>query len=242
MPWVLNHSEILEALGASEEQLTSILAALSSEAREKVEAALAQKTPPVHVRNTMRKTTTEGATPLLLAVQRGQIDLVEQILTGGADIEEVGSPLMGGLTPLITAVEHGKNDIMELLLRSNADVNKGDDNIATPLFWAVYQGNVEAGKLLLEYKADIDKAHANGERPLTKAAGNAHVDFLKLLLSSGATVNALGFNGSETAYDCAFEVQRNASEPGEQERAREAVTILEEAGGHRLTEDQWYTC
>jgi|GEM_PF-6409719 len=64
-------------------------------------------------------------TPLMKAVQFGDITLCRFLLSIGADVNAVGSRLQGR-TPLMLAVFYGRKDVASLLLMSGADLNIKD--------------------------------------------------------------------------------------------------------------------
>jgi len=73
-----------------------------------------------------------GHTALLLAVREGQLPVVEALLAGGADVNQVS----GGdhTSPLLMAAINGQYDVALRLLASGADPNVASDAGATPLY------------------------------------------------------------------------------------------------------------
>ena len=80
--------------------------------------------------------TQTGATPLFIASQKGHSDIVNTLITSGADINRprnVGRvvhcsslfPLtQDGATPLYIASQKGHSDIVNTLIRNGADINQ----------------------------------------------------------------------------------------------------------------------
>ena len=74
-----------------------------------------------------------GLTPLLHAARQGHLEVMEKLLDGGADIDQVGGG--DGTSPLLIAAINGQFDAAMLLLERGADPNIGSSlNGATPLF------------------------------------------------------------------------------------------------------------
>ena len=67
------------------------------------------------------------ATPLHIAVRRGQTKVVHLLLEEGADPDIADGRLEFGITPLMSAAKYGFNDIIKILLNKGADSNKADE-------------------------------------------------------------------------------------------------------------------
>jgi len=66
----------------------------------------------------------DGFSPLILACETGNIELVKQLIENGADINLIGD----GTTPLIQAVVSGDENMVELLLQWGAKASILDHN------------------------------------------------------------------------------------------------------------------
>lgn len=71
-----------------------------------------------------------GLTPLAWAIFTGQVEIAEQLIEGGAD---VNGKNRDGRTPLHEAAFMGQDRIARILLQNGADVEARDDNGQTPL-------------------------------------------------------------------------------------------------------------
>ena len=144
--------------------------------------------------------------PLVVAVQNGNLDCVKVLLRYGADIE--GGADMFRHLPLFVASFNGNVEILSCLLDSGADLNavaNAEGHKITPLIAAVHSGDFDCVKLLLQYGADAEgrggfRVDAPGYpsvslticcTPLLVAAVNGNVKILSSLLESGADINAV---------------------------------------------------
>lgn len=101
------------------------------------------------------------------AARYGSADLVQKMLTAGADPESRGTdaPLIAvsrgrgdfELSPLHFAVLNGKTDVCEVLLEAGADVNSKTGIGETPLRYAITTGKPATVRLLLDYGADLNQ-------------------------------------------------------------------------------------
>ena len=128
-------------------------------------------------------------TPLMWACYEGKKDMVEFLISKGADLEAVD--LKTGDTPLILSfVESFDNvDITELLLDKGANINNKNKNGFSALALAVDVNNVKAIKLLLERGANVNTTNNWEETPLMTASGLGQKDIVQLLIDKGANVN-----------------------------------------------------
>ena len=160
-------------------------------------------------------------TPLVVAVQNGNLDCVKVLLKYGADIDgrddmfkhitkgSVHVCQYEGCIPLFVAASSGNVEILSCLLDNGADMNaitNTKDYTVTPLIVAVRSGNLECGKVLLKFGADIEgrgdfnyvsKAYPfhsvsfGGCTPLFVAAVNGNVVILRCFTKNGADINAV---------------------------------------------------
>jgi len=80
----------------------------------------------------------KGESLLLLAVKKGDKEMVELLLNKGADIN---APVTGGYTPLHAAAQNGQEGIILLLLKNKADINAVTDDGKSPLELAIQNGH-----------------------------------------------------------------------------------------------------
>jgi uncharacterized protein len=112
-----------------------------------------------------------GLSPLQYAARDGRLDIVETLLAGGADINQVEA---NAITPLITAITNNHVEVARLLIGRGADINASDWYGRTPLWAAVETRNM-----------DVDNAE-----PFENGVDRAPVfGLIKLLLERGADPN-----------------------------------------------------
>ena len=103
---------------------------------------------------------------LLKAVDKGQIDLVQELLDSGNDPNEDAGP--EGAYPLHLAALKGNKEIVRILLDNGAriDLKATNKDEATPLAWAAFFGQKDVVTLLIESGAPINVLDANHSTPL----------------------------------------------------------------------------
>jgi len=71
-------------------------------------------------------------TPLCIAIQKGEIDMVKKLIEYGADVNEKSS----GMTPLMVAARYNKAEIIKFLLANGAHSDTKDEKGFTALRYA----------------------------------------------------------------------------------------------------------
>lgn len=120
-----------------------------------------------------------GVTPLLAAAHEGRLELVQQLVTAGAEINFV--PL--GLREF--ALSRSSAPLSERELMTVA--SRGD----TALIAAGRAGRLDVVEYLLQQKASFDVANRQGELLLFIAAAQGDRKLVKTLLDHGADVNSI---------------------------------------------------
>ncbi|GFR52067.1 hypothetical protein Agub_g14589 [Astrephomene gubernaculifera] len=153
----------------------------------------------------------EGRTPLWVASQRGNLELVELLLaalvvgggTGnGGGKAAVDAANASGVTPLRVAAAQGHAQVVELLLAAGARVDAADKDGFTPLYVACARSHLEVVRLLLAAGAPPDRADKGQRTPLWAAlhpGGTAKAEacperraaVVRALLGAGADVYLL---------------------------------------------------
>ncbi|MBL0013580.1 MAG: ankyrin repeat domain-containing protein [Flavobacterium sp.] len=83
-------------------------------------------------------------TPLCIAIQKGEIDLVKKLIEYGADVNEKSF----GMTPLMVAARYNKVEIIKILLEKGAKQNEKNEKGFTALKYAQLSYAKEAESFL----------------------------------------------------------------------------------------------
>ncbi|KAH8886141.1 ankyrin [Thozetella sp. PMI_491] len=147
--------------------------------------------------------------PLVAAVDEGNLEIAIKLLDHGADLQ-------GGL-PLLTAVRGGHLDLVRLLVHRGADVNKrkyhGIGYGETALLLGTRMGFIGIVKTLLTHGADLDAPRFVAQRDGTaieRAAKTGRLDITQLLLDSGTSTQGFGRVRYVHAYLLAVEAGNEA--------------------------------
>lgn len=136
-------------------------------------------------------------TPLMLAAERENEDIVRLLLDNGANVNMAN---FCGYTPLIFATEQGNEHIIRLLLERGADASQMDQSGNTQLLIAAARGRDNVMSLLLNGMADVNHTDHWGYTALMVAAFELKKGAVRLLLDKGADAEARNNKGF-TALD-----------------------------------------
>ncbi len=125
-----------------------------------------------------------GATALLWACIRGQVEVARLLVERGADVD---IPQGDGWSPLHAAVTDGNDaahvELTRLLLDHKAKIGITNVNGLTPLHVAAQKGNTSTMQLLLDRGADIHVKDKKGLTPLALALQEGQPASVELLLA-----------------------------------------------------------
>jgi ankyrin repeat protein len=136
-----------------------------------------------------------SARDLIDAASRGDIAVVQALLTKGADVDAKDND---GQTALLLASYKGNLQLVQLLLANGADVNTKANEGMTALMGASLAGSLQVVRELLARKAEVNAKMDSGKTALSLAANEGHIEVVKVLLDNGVDVNAK-WNDGETA-------------------------------------------
>ena len=125
-------------------------------------------------------------TPLYWACCLEQPDLVQSLLTHGAD-PEISD--LRGVTPLHTAAGIGSVECINVLISAGADIQAKDNLGSSPLFYAAACGHIQAIQTLVQSGAIIDAPNYIGETAMSPAIYSNDVETLNCLLGGSAPLN-----------------------------------------------------
>ncbi|KAK3324113.1 ankyrin repeat-containing domain protein [Cercophora scortea] len=124
--------------------------------------------------------------PLHLAAHFGKLEIIEELLTAGADVNAMG-PNADEPSPLGMAAYEGRVSVMQKLISWNADINVSPKNDISILSSAILSGNLDAAKMLLERNAKLRYGSENiAKSPLNMAVYSSDMNILNTILEAGA--------------------------------------------------------
>jgi uncharacterized protein len=128
-----------------------------------------------------------GTMALTLAADWGRDEIVQILLSNGADVNNVG-----GLSPLYGAAKAGHTNIVRTLLAAGAK----DGPEYTVLMQAATYCRADTVKFLALCGSDVNATLSGGYTALMRAAWTCDIDTVRALLEAGANVNAKDDKGT----------------------------------------------
>eukprot|EP00438_Fugacium_kawagutii_P031022 Skav233083 [mRNA] locus=scaffold4078:152921:154192:+ [translate_table: standard] len=149
----------------------------------------------------------DGSTPLLAAVEAGNVDIAQLLLEAGASPDQARRD---GSTPLLVAAQTGNVDIARLLLEAGASPDKARKDGSTPLLVAAGAGaagasHLDVARLLIEAGAGLDWVKNDCAQLLICAAKLHNGKLIRLLLEGRAAPDQEGTGGTTPLF-CAAEL------------------------------------
>jgi len=139
-----------------------------------------------------------GKTALMIASSRGYSEMVEKLLSRGADVNRKH---YSGETALMFAADSGDVNTIKTLLGAGADPNAkvlsfhaGELTPLTITINSRHEQRFEVAKILLEAKAEVNFKGRFAMSPLMHALED--LEMVKLLIEHGADVNQKNFRGA----------------------------------------------
>ena len=124
--------------------------------------------------------TTDGGTILHAAVANKHKEVVEYLVSCGANLELTDRH---GSTPLAIAAWKEYYDILEYLLTHNANIDPTDVDNETPFTEAARHNRVELVKFLVTRKCNINHKGLHGSTALHHAVDNNNMELVNFLLA-----------------------------------------------------------
>ncbi|EQC41689.1 hypothetical protein SDRG_01647 [Saprolegnia diclina VS20] len=136
-----------------------------------------------------------GYSALHLAIQLGDLGLVQLLLDHGANMEATTATEYGRDTPLTLALELERTEIAQHLIEVGALVNVSNSEAKTPLHLAVEKQHANVVEALVAKGADLEARNLYGATPLMVAAVEmTDLALTQLLLQHGASIDASNTN------------------------------------------------
>jgi len=142
-------------------------------------------------RSLVRSVDQHGRSGLLLAAERGQLDVAQVLLEASANPNDSDS---SGTTAMHFAACRGSASILQLLLEFRADAERTDDRGNNPLMWAA---GARAVNVLLDARVDAGSHDLRGRSALMHASARGDLDAVETLAKvSGIDVNDKDVDGT----------------------------------------------
>nr|XP_031311148.1 ankyrin repeat and SOCS box protein 15 isoform X3 [Camelus dromedarius] len=144
--------------------------------------------------------TSDGETPLTLAVKAGLVENVRTLLEKGVWPNTKND---NGETPLLIAVKKGSYDMVSALLEHNTSLDQPCVKRWSAMHEAAKQGRKDIVALLLTHGGSVHLRDGFGVTPLGVAAEYGHCDVLEHLIHKGGDVLALADDGASVLFEAA---------------------------------------
>lgn len=138
----------------------------------------------------------KGDTPLTFAVIQNNENIVQILLTSGADVNK---PAKDGSTALYLAIYLRRSILIGMLLHFGANINQELEDYSSLLIYAIERfgqksaitaEELEIIEIIMSNKADINKTDQNGITPLICAIKKEYIGIAIRLIKAGADISA----------------------------------------------------
>jgi ankyrin repeat protein len=134
-------------------------------------------------------------TPLMIACEQGNLEIVEYLLSKKADINAIDKE--GKNTPLIYAAANGHPKVVELLIKHNANINIKNFCGLTALDLAVVSNNIEVQAVLHAYNAlQGDLVNIISKEALLQAVKAGNYEFVNIAIKNKKDIEIKDHVGS----------------------------------------------
>uniref|UniRef100_A0A4W5L1B1 Death-associated protein kinase 1 n=1 Tax=Hucho hucho TaxID=62062 RepID=A0A4W5L1B1_9TELE len=167
-----------------------------------------------------RTSISNGTPPLLIAAGCGNIEIIDVLMTKGAEIQvhdksganaiyyagrhghvetlrflhEKTCPLdvqdKSGETALHVAARYGNVDVVQYLCSIQANPDLSDRELETPLHCASWHGYSSVARTLCQAGCQVNAKNREGESPLLTASARGFADIVECLIEHGADLNS----------------------------------------------------
>jgi ankyrin repeat protein len=136
---------------------------------------------------------TYGTFPVLVALAKGNSDIIKELIKAGADIK--GEE---GKDALLIASSKGNLDIVKVFLENGSDINGKVKGKVAPLMAASYHGQKSILEYLLQSKADVNITSEEGVSSLMLVSDDYNLT--QLLIKAGASIEATDNQGRTALF------------------------------------------
>ena len=147
------------------------------------------------------KRSTEQSTSLGVASLVGLVDVVEEFLTEGADVNAQDGYYGSALQAASSRCHY---QVVQVLLENGADINAQGGSYGGALHAAVSVPHYRMVQMLLEKGADVNPHVREYNNPLQEAADLGYHEIVQLLLEKGADIDAPASYGGNALQLAAF--------------------------------------
>lgn len=165
-----------------------------------------------------------GNTPLMIAIQRNQIDTVKKELSDSRYNDNNNALLnhtnINDETALHIAVRNRSEAIVKLLLDNRIEKDTKNLNCDTALHIATKNGDITIVKMLVDAKCDINAVDENGATALVLAAKRGNKNLVEYFIEKGADIQKSDCYGKtyKDYYAPDKETEKRAENPVEEKR------------------------
>ena len=154
----------------------------------------------------LNELTRSGKSPLCVACEFGNTEIVSTLLQGNVNLIRRNSS--DGMTPVFCAVKSNNVKILEKLKNQGIrlDVRSPYNNGISPLHYAASLGHDSIVAYLIKNGVDVNSVDLSGKTPLHMAASQSNPIVVIELINFGASLNAKSDDG-KTPLDIATETK-----------------------------------
>lgn len=146
----------------------------------------------------------KGLSPLYVAAQNGNIDLINLLRKYNASLEAFADTEYGG-SSLHIAANEGQIETVKYLLQAKVDPNIESKKGFTPLHAVAECGRLDVVNVLIEAKANVNHLSRNNRSVLYKAAQEGYTDIVKTLIDAKANCDNVTDDGATALFMAAQE-------------------------------------